>query len=355
MKGLILAGGSGTRLRPITHTANKHLIPIANKPILFYGIETLKEAGIKDIGIILGENDPEAVKNAVGDGSGFGINVTYIYQGEPKGLAHAVSCAEEFIGDESFVMYLGDNLLKKGINELVADFKKNNHDAVIALCKVKNPQQFGVAEMDHNRVVRLVEKPGNPKSDLALVGVYVFKPVIFDSIRKIKPSLRGELEITDAIQGLLNDGCNVQAHIVKGWWKDTGKPEDLLEANHLILDDIEPLNKAKIEDGVKVHGRVAIGEGTIIKEGSVIRGPISIGSNCSIGPDTYIGPYTSIGNNTVIRRGEIESSIIISDTIIDCGGKIVDSLIGKNSRIISRETLPKGYRFVIGENSEVNI
>lgn len=355
MKGLILSGGHGTRLRPLTHTGPKQLIPIANKPVLFYAIEDLKEAGVTDIGLILGTNMPEKVKEAVGDGSKFGVNITYIMQGEPKGLAHAVTVAQEFVGEEPFIMYLGDNILKSGINEFVEGFEDSDYQARILLQPVENPRQFGVAELDdEGNVMNLVEKPEHPRSDLALVGIYLFKSSIFNAISQIKPSWRGELEITDAIQELLNTKMKVDSYIVKGWWKDTGKPEDVLDANQLILDVLESQNNGEIEKGAGISGRVYIGKGTKIKENSVIRGPVIIGENCEI--DAYIGPYTSIGDNSVIVGGEIESSIVVGDSVIQCNERIVDSLIGNHSNIISREnSLPKGHRFIIGENSLVNL
>jgi len=260
MKGLILSGGHGTRLRPLTHTGPKQLIPVANKPVLFYAIEDLKEAGVTDIGLILGTNMPEKVKEAVGDGSKFGVNITYIMQGEPKGLAHAVAVAQDFVGEDPFIMYLGDNILKSGIKEFVEGFEESDYQARILLQPVDNPRQFGVAELDDKgNVINLVEKPEHPKSDLALVGIYLFKSSIFDVISRIKPSWRGELEITDAIQELLNTELKVDSHIVKGWWKDTGKPEDVLDANHLILDVLESEDNGEVEEGAKISGRVYIG------------------------------------------------------------------------------------------------
>lgn len=355
MKGLILSGGHGTRLRPLTHTGPKQLIPIANKPVLFYAIEDLRDAGVTDIGLILGTNMPEKVKEAVGDGSQFGVKITYIMQGEPKGLAHAVAVAQDFVGGDSFIMYLGDNILKSGIKEFVEGFGESNFQARILLQPVENPRQFGVAELDaEGHVINLVEKPEHPKSDLALVGIYLFKSSIFDAISRIKPSWRGELEITDAIQELLNTGLKVDSHIVRGWWKDTGKPQDVLDANHLILDVLKPENNGEVEEGAKIKGRVYIGKGTIIKENSVIRGPVTIGENCEI--DAYIGPYTSIGDNSVIVGGEIESSIVVGDATIECNERIIDSLIGNHSNIVSNDNkLPKGHRFIIGENSVVKL
>jgi glucose-1-phosphate thymidylyltransferase len=355
MKGLILSGGHGTRLRPLTHTGPKQLIPIANKPVLFYAIEDLAEAGVKEIGIILGTNMPEKVQEAVGDGSKFGVKVTYIEQGEPKGLAHAVAVAKDFVGDDSFIMYLGDNILKSGVEEFVEGFQDSDYQARILLQRVENPRQFGVAELnDEGDVVHLVEKPPEPKSDLALVGIYLFKSSIFTAIDNIEPSWRGELEITDAIQELLNTNQKVDSHIVKGWWKDTGKPEDVLDANHLILDMLQSQCSGEVEDGAKISGRVSVGNGTIIKKGTVIRGPVSIGENCVI--DAYIGPYTSIGDNSRIIGGEIESSIVVGDAIIECNERIVESLIGNHAQIRSQDDLlPHGRRFVIGENSMVNL
>jgi glucose-1-phosphate thymidylyltransferase len=355
MKGLILSGGHGTRLRPLTHTGPKQLIPIANKPVLFYAIEDLAEAGVKDIGIILGTNMPEKVQEAVGDGSKFGVKITYIQQGEPKGLAHAVAVSRDFISEESFIMYLGDNILKSGVEEFVEGFEESNYQARILLQRVKNPKQFGVAELnDQGDVINLIEKPPEPKSDLALVGIYLFKSSIFQAIERIKPSWRGELEITDAIQELLNTNQKVDSHIVKGWWKDTGKPEDVLEANHLILDVLQPQSLGDVEEGAKISGRVAIGKGTVIRKDSVIRGPVIIGDNCEI--DAYIGPYTSIGDNSRIIGGEIESSIVMGDALIECNERIVESLIGNHCKIRSHDdVLPQGRRFVIGENSLVNL
>ncbi|MEM3526392.1 MAG: glucose-1-phosphate thymidylyltransferase, partial [Candidatus Jordarchaeaceae archaeon] len=299
MKGLLLAGGYGTRLRPLTYTGNKHMLPVANKPIITYGLEHLINAGIRDIGIILGPIK-EGVRELIGDGSKFGIRVTYIEQNEPKGLAHAVKISRDFLGDEPFVMYLGDNLLKNGINPLLEDFKNTNPEAVIAVAKVKEPQRFGIVEMENGRIVRLVEKPKFPKSDLALVGVYLFRPSIFEAIEKIKPSWRNELEITDAIQELVNKNYDIHVHFVSGWWKDTGKPEDLLEANQLVLSDLKPENKGEIHSSVIIQGNVSIGAGTVIKEGCCLRGPVMIGERCKIGPNTYIGPYTSIGDDVTI-------------------------------------------------------
>ncbi len=358
MKGLVLAGGLGTRLRPLTHTGPKQLIPIANKPVLFYIIEDLVEAGITDIGIIVGytEERINIVKNTLGDGSMWGAGITYIEQDAPRGIAHAVYCGKDFIGKEPFVVYLGDNILKSGIVNFVNEF--NNSDAVasILLSHVPDPQKYGVAVLNDNGVVVDVEeKPGVPKSDLALIGVYMFTSHIFEVIKTLKPSGRGEYEITDAIRSIILSGkLKVISHIVTDWWDDTGTAEAILHANHLILCDLKHKIKGRVEEGAKLIGNIELGEKSIIRNGTVIRGPVIIGRNCNIGPG-YIGPYTSVGDNTSIIGGEVESSIIIGDTRIEFDKKIVDSLIGRYTNIISRSSLPRGYKFIIGENSEIQI
>ena len=357
MRGVILAGGTGSRLFPLTKVTNKHLLPVGRKPMIFHPIEKLTGAGIIDIGIILGDEMPEKVRELLGDGSAFGVHLTYIVQGAPRGIAHAVGCARDFMGDEPFVVYLGDNVLKGGIQKMVADFEKEKYDCMVALTRVKDPQRFGVAELDREgKVVKLVEKPKEPKSDLALVGIYFFRPSIFEMIKELKPSWRDEYEITDAIDMLVQRKYRVAAHIVTGWWKDTGKPEDILEVNHLVLDDLEPYNKGTVAKGVVLKGRIAIGEGTNVLEGTVIRGPAIIGRNCTVGPHTYVGPYTALGDGTVIEGGEIESSIVIGECTITCGKKIVDSLIGKGCSILpAKGEKPEGTRLIIGENSVLKI
>jgi glucose-1-phosphate thymidylyltransferase len=354
MKGLLLAGGHGTRLRPLTYTGNKHMLPIANKPILFYGIESIRDAGIKEIGIILGPIR-EGVVEVVGDGSKFDVKVTYIDQPEPKGLAHAVMVAQDFLGDEPFAMYLGDNLLKNGIKYLVDDFRKSKNDALIVLTEVNDPQRYGIAEVKGGKVVRTVEKPKEPKSNLAVTGVYIFTQPIFGIVKKLKPSLRNELEITDAIQGLLDQGYKVGYRMVEGWWKDTGKPEDLLEANQLILSEIRPANRGTAEEGTNIVGNVEIGKNSVVFKGTTIKGPVIVGEKCKIGPSTYVGPYTSIGNNVTVIGGEIENSIIMDGATINCNKRIVDSLIGRDSKILSSTSKPSGSRFVVGDNAFVGI
>ena len=302
MKALILSGGHGTRLRPLTYSQQKQLIPVANKPVLFYAIEDVIEAGIRDIGIIVGPNKEQVMETV--NSVDWDAEIEFVYQSEPKGLAHAIPVAEEFLDDEEFVMYLGDNILRDGIVTHAQRFRDLNPDSLILLTEVDEPQRFGVAELDKNsRVKRLIEKPKVPPSNYALVGVYFFKPIIIEACKSIKPSWRNELEITDAIQRLIENGYRVEASIVDGWWKDTGKPEDILEANRLILDDIQPKNEGKTENS-RIMSRAVIESGTVIKN-SVVKGPCVVGKNCRI-VNSYIGPYTSIGNNCVIEGTEIE-------------------------------------------------
>jgi glucose-1-phosphate thymidylyltransferase len=354
MKGVILHGGAGTRLRPLTHTGPKQLIPIANKPMSVYAVETLREAGITDIAIVLGSLAPEKVREYYGDGSRFGVKISYVHQGEPKGIAHAVRLTENFVGDDPFVVFLADNLLKGGIREMVNEFDDSQAAAEIALCHVRNPQSFGIADLKDGKIIRLVEKPKDPPSDLALVGIYMFRRQVFDAIRRLQPSWRNELEITDAIQTLLNDGLEVRHRLVKGWWKDTGRPEDILEANQLVLSELSSYNRGRLEQDVKVSGIVCIEEGTTVRAGTTLRGPLIIGRNCEIGPDAYVGPYTSIGDNTLVRGAEVENTIIVGDSNIDCKRRIVDSLIGRNTQISdSASNLPRGSRFIIGENTVI--
>jgi glucose-1-phosphate thymidylyltransferase len=353
MKGLILSGGRGTRLRPLTYTRAKQLVPVANKPVLFYGLEALAAAGIREIGIVVGDTKDE-IKAAVGDGSKWNVKVTYIEQDAPRGLAHAVLISEPFMGRDSFVMYLGYNLLNRGINEFVDEFVREAPAAQILLTKVPDPQMFGVAELEHGRVVRLVEKPKEPKSDLALVGVYMFSSAVFDAVKRIKPSFRNELEITDAIQDLIDRGLPVRPHLVQGWWKDTGKLEDMLEANRLILDTIDRRIDGVVDADSRVEGKVIIEAGAVV-ERSVIRGPVIIGSGARI-LHAYVGPFTSIGGGAEIRDSEIEHSIVLEGSIIsDLAERVEDSLIGRNVRIYRMPVKPAAYRFMLGDNSEVGI
>jgi glucose-1-phosphate thymidylyltransferase len=355
MKGLILSGGKGTRMRPLTYTSAKQLIPVANKPVLAYGIEAIVAAGIEDIGIIVSPETGDEIREWVKDGSRFRANVTYIEQDAPRGLAHAVLTAEKFLRDDPFVMYLGDNLLQHGITPLVEEYRALKCNSEILLTKVPNPSQFGVAELSSDgRVVKLTEKPANPKSDLALVGVYMFDENIFDAAKAIKPSKRGELEITDAIQWLLDHDFIVHPHIVKGWWKDTGKIEDMLEANRTVLDTFERIVRGKILGSSAIEGKVVVEEGAEIID-SVVRGPSIIGRDARV-THAYVGPYTSIGNGCSLENCEIENSIVLENsTIAAVDGRIEASLIGKNVKICRTHRKPAAYRFMLGDNSEVGI
>jgi len=353
VKGLILSGGKGTRLRPITHTRAKQLIPVANKPVLFYGIEAIREAGIKDIGIVVGDTADE-VRAAVGTGKKFGIKISYIKQDEPLGLAHAVKISQGFLGDDSFVMYLGDNLIADGITPLVKKFRKRRPEAMILLAKVDHPERFGVAELDGGRVVRLVEKPKRPKSDLALVGVYMFDRTVMEAVDAIKPSARGELEITDAIQWLVDQGHTVEPSLVEGWWKDTGRVEDILEANRIVLDKAETRIDGRVDKASKVEFKVVVERGARIKN-SVVRGPAVIGKGALI-EDSYIGPFTSIDAGCRVIRSEIEHSIVLGGCQVrDMPRRIEDSLIGRDTTITCSKKRPEALRFVLGENSEVDL
>lgn len=353
MKGLILAGGFGTRLRPLTYTGAKQLIPIANKPVVFYGIEALAKAGIKEIGIIVGETVKE-VKATVGNGERWNISITYIPQEAPLGLAHAIKISKDFLGDESFIMYLGDNILKEGVENFIQQFQKNRPNGLILLTEVPNPQDFGVAVVDEKGAVKqLIEKPKEPPSHLALVGVYLFDKKIFNAIEHIKPSWRNELEITDAIQWLLDNSLKVESCMVSGWWKDTGKPNDIIEANLLVLEDIEALNRGTHIDST-INGRVRIEEGAIIDH-TVVRGPAIIGKNTKI-VHSYIGPFSSIGDNALIENSEIECSVIMEGAKIKNVEKRIDrSIVGRNVVINVTAQSPRTHRFILGDQSYVEI
>ncbi len=353
MKGLILSGGKGTRLRPITHTSAKQLVPVANKPVLYYAIEALVGAGISEIGIITGETGEE-VRSAVGEGERFGARITYIPQEAPLGLAHAVLTAKEFLGDDSFVMYLGDNLIRQGLTGLVDAFTGQAPSAMILLAHVSEPERFGVAELDGDRIVRLIEKPKVPPSDLALVGVYLFSHDIFDAIDAIEYSPRGELEITDAIQKLIDTGRTVQPHIVSGWWKDTGRLEDMLEANRIVLEGLERSVNGDIDETVTLEGRVVIEEGAHIRR-SIIRGPAIIGAGTVI-EDAYIGPFTAIYHDCTVISSEIEHSIILEHSTVDhVAGRIESSLIGKECIVSASTRRPKAVRLMLGDHSQVEV
>jgi glucose-1-phosphate thymidylyltransferase len=353
LKGLILSGGAGTRLRPITHTSAKQLVPVANKPVLFYGIEALVEAGITEIGIVIAPETGDEIREAAGDGSRFGGRITYIEQRAPLGLAHALLTAEGFLGESPFVMYLGDNLLREGIVDLVAAFKASEPEALILLTSVPDPSSYGVAELDGERVVRLVEKPKDPPSDLALVGVYMFGPEIFAAAKAIEPSARGELEITDAIDHLIDDGKRVEPHIVRGWWKDTGRLEDMLEANRLVLEDLESRLDGELIES-KVEGKVVIEQGAKL-ERSTVRGPAIIGAGAHI-IDAYVGPYTAIDRDVVISGSEIEHSIVLAGSRIrDLPARMEASLLGRDVTVERSLGMPKTLRFLVGDHADISI
>lgn len=356
MKGLILSGGKGTRMRPITHTAAKQLLPVANKPIIYYGIEALKSAGISDIGIIISPETGEDVKACVGDGSRWNIKVTYILQDQPLGLAHAVKTARPFLGEDTFVMYLGDNLIKDGVAPLVERFNKGTSDAFILLKEVANPSSFGVAQLNGNgRILCLEEKPQNPKSNLALVGVYLFNKNIHTAIDQIKPSRRGELEITDAIQQLISTNFHVDSHILGSWWLDTGKKDDMLEANRVVLDEMTDVSMLGTTKGdSRISGRVHVGKGSVLKD-CIVRGPAVIGEDCVL-ENSYVGPFTSIGDRAHVSHAEIEHCILRENCqILDFHGRIEDSLIGVNVELTRSNNRPVAFRLMIGDDSKVEV
>jgi glucose-1-phosphate thymidylyltransferase len=358
MKGVLLHGGHGTRLRPLTHTGPKQLIPVGGKPISQYCFEDMNAAGVTEVAVILGNIWPEKVVEYYGDGSKLGMRFTYIDQGEPRGLAQAVSLAESFVGKDKFVMYLGDNLLKGGIAAQAKTFENGDADAMVLLSKVEDPERFGVAQFAQDgKLEKLVEKPKQAPSPYALVGVYFFTSHIFDAIRELKPSWRGEYEITDAIQSLLTSGQKVAHSFVEGWWKDTGTSDDILEANRLVLDDKldNSTSEGQVEEGAEVQGRVRLGKNSKIQKGAVVRGPTSIGTGTVIIKGAYIGPYTSIGSNCLVSGCEIENSIVMDECRIDAHTRIIDSLIGPGTQITKNEGTPGGHRLILGEKCQLQL
>ena len=353
MKALVLSGGSGSRLRPITHTSAKQLVPVANKPVLFYGLEAIRDAGITDVGIVVGETEP-AIRDAVGDGAAFGLNVAYLRQEAPRGLAHAVLIARDFLGDDDFVMYLGDNFIVGGIAGLVDEFRTGRPDAQIMLTSVPDPRQFGVAELDTaGEVIGLEEKPREPKSDLALVGVYIFTPAVHEAVAELKPSGRGELEITEAIQWLIDHGRKVRSTTITGYWKDTGNVADMLEVNRMVLEGLEPACSGEVDAETELIGRVAIGIGAQIS-GCRIVGPVVIGAGTRVS-GSYIGPFTSVERDCVIADSEIEYSIVLRGASIKGVGRIEASLIGHEVEVTPAPRVPKAHRLVLGDHSKVQI
>jgi len=353
MKALVLAGGSGSRLRPITHTYAKQLLPVANKPVLFYGLEAIRDAGITDVGIVVGDTAP-AIKAAVGDGRAFGLAATYIQQEAPRGLAHAVLVARDFLGDDDFVMYLGDNFIVGGITPLVEEFRACRPDAQIMLTSVPDPRQFGVAELDvSGEVVGLEEKPRDPKSDLALVGVYIFAPAVHEAVSELTPSWRGELEITEAIQWLIDKGRKVRSTTITGYWKDTGNVADMLEVNRMVLETIEPQVQGTVDEASELIGRVVVEPGAQVSQSRIV-GPVIIGTGARVS-ESYVGPFTSVAQDCAIVDSEIEYSIVLRGALIQGVRRIEASLIGHDVEVTPSPRVPKAHRLVLGDHSKVQI
>ena len=343
MKGIILHGGHGTRLRPLTHTGPKQLLKIANKPMSQYVLEDLHDAGIKDIAIIIGDVYPEKVKEFYGNGEKFDVNITYVYQDNPKGIAHAISLCEDFIGNDKFIVYLGDNILRTGLSSFVDKFQNSSSDAQILLAEVENPSQFGVVDIKENKILKIIEKPKSPPSNFAVIGVYFLTPKIFKIISKLKPSWRGELEITEALQLLMDKGLTVDHDYVTGWWKDTGTPKDILHANQLILESMKD----------EQNNGIFIGKNCTIEPGSKIIAPVIIDDNCIIKSSTIIGPNVSIGKNSNLEHCNIKNSIVMDDCLIDKYVKITDSIIADGTEI--KNNTSNEFIFLLGERSKIEL
>ncbi len=355
MKGIILHGGHGTRLRPLTHTGPKQLLPIANKPMSQYGLESIRDAGITEIAIIIGGIGANKVKEYYGDGNKFGVKISYVEQDEPKGIAHAILLCKEFIGNEKFLTFLGDNILLDDISEYVKNFEKSDADASIVLCEVDNPTRFGIADVKEGIITKIVEKPKNPSSNLAVIGVYLLKPKIFDVIKRLKPSWRNELEITDTLQIMLEEKQKIIYNTVESNWKDTGTPEDIIQANNIILNKMPPIFEGKKENNVEISGNIIVGTNSILKEGCKIIGPVIIGKNCIIEKNCIIGPNTSIGDNSKISNSIIQNTIIMTNCKIDLGGKIKDSIISNDSEIIQKNDSKNSKVFLLGEGTKISL
>ncbi|HYZ92764.1 MAG TPA: glucose-1-phosphate thymidylyltransferase [Actinomycetota bacterium] len=353
MRGLVIAGGHGTRLRPLTHTSAKQLIPVANQPVIFYPLKDLAAAGIREVGIIVAPHSADEIRETVGDGSQLGLKIEYLLQSEAAGIAHAVLTAEEYMGEERFVAYLGDNVLEGGVAALVERFESDRPNASILLTKVQHPEAFGVAELDGERIVRLVEKPKDPPSDLALVGVYLFDTNVFDAAKAIEPSGRGELEITDAIQHMIDRGLEVRAEIHTGWWLDTGKKDDMLEANRVLLDSLERRIDGEVDEASQIEGKVIIEAGAKVVR-SRIRGPVILGEQATV-VDSYIGPFTAVGNGCMIESSEIDHSIMLTGARIIGVSRVTDSILGRESEVVLDSSTPRAYRFLIGDQSSVGV
>ena len=356
MKGIILHGGHGTRLRPLTHTGPKQLLPIANKPMSQYALEDFRNAGIIDIGIIIGDVYPEKVKEYYGNGENFGVKITYIYQDKPKGISHAIKLCKDFVGNDKFIVYLGDNILRKGLVDYKNKFESSSTDALILLCKVNDPSRFGIAEIDSNSslIKKIIEKPREPKSDLAVIGVYFLTPKIFGIIDKLKPSARGELEITEALQLLMDENNSIQYETVTGWWKDTGTPEDILHANQLILDSIGKENQFVIDKDAEIKDNIVIGKNTEISSDSCVNGPVIIGTNCKIGSNVTLGPNVSVGDNSVLENCKVENSILMENCKITASVHLSNSIIANGSQI-ETNTHQSIHQLLLGERSQLKI
>jgi len=353
LKGIILHGGYGKRLGPLTYSGPKQLLPIANKPMSQYAIEDLREAGISEIAIILGDVYPEKVKKFYGDGTKFGIKINYIFQDKPKGISHAILLCKEYVGNEKFIVFLGDNILRKGLGDLANKFKSSENDCMILLSEVDDPTRFGIAEFKNQQIKKIIEKPTNSSSNLAVIGVYFLTPKIFKIINKLKPSKRGELEITDALQLALEKGFSIGYEKVTGWWKDTGTPEDILDANRLVLDTLGTSNQL-VNKNLNSPEKIILDKNCKISQDSFITGPVIVGKNCKIGPKVRIGPYVSIGNNTILKNCEVKNSIIMDDCEITAKIEILDSIIAQGSQISKNEE-PKKFQFLLGERSQIKI
>ena len=355
MKGIILHGGHGTRLRPLTHTGPKQLLPIANKPMSQYCAESIREAGITDIAIIIGGLGANKVNEYYGNGEKFGVNITYIKQDYPRGIAHAIKLCKDFVGNEKFVVFLGDNIIQKSISQFANNFEKSKYDALILLCGVGNPSRFGIADVKDGKILKIMEKPKNPPTNLAVTGIYFLTVKIFDIIDRLKPSGRNELEITDALQMLLEENHNISYNIITDYWKDTGTPEDIIQANSQVLKNMQPCFDGKKENGVSISGKLIVGEESLIKTGSRITGPVIIGKNCMIEPNTTIGPNTSIGDYSILSGCDVENSIIMSGCKIECNAKIRQSIIATNSCISQNKKTEKECVFLLGEGTKITL
>ena len=352
MKGIILHGGHGTRLRPLTHTGPKQLLPIANKPMSQYGIETMISSGIKEIVIIIGGVGANKVREYYGDGKEFGAKFTYIQQDEPRGISHAISLCKDFVGNEKFLVFLGDNILKDSITGYVEEFLKSDADASVVLCEVENPTRFGIADVKDGKIIKIVEKPKEPPTNLAVIGIYLLTPKIFDVINRLKPSSRNELEITDALQMLLEENNKIIYNTVSENWKDTGTPEDIIQANDIILRDYEPYFLGEKEEGVKINGKIMVGEKSKINKDVILNGPVIIGENCLI-ESGIIGPNVSVGNNSQIAKCNLSNSIIMENCEIKLELNINNSIISKNSKILQKQNIDSKNIFLLGEGTKI--